>query len=331
MIDHDVTSYGHIVKLFLDGEPYGDLTRDDILDNITLSWLTNTGVSSARLYREYRGAFFNDFRTSVPAAVSVSLKRSTKLRGVGPSAPSAISSISTSPPRAATLPPGNSRSSSWKSCARVSDHFARRTRLHRRNFDRFFQFPTNLHNLRTACSLDKRFKAYSSYPRCRNVAKSGKAPGPNWLGRGSRAKGDQERTGNPHAGAPEREGRRNERMNQSASDAGGSALDRGDADGASRRGTRPGVLKETGGGCSPRAGDKRASTDASAVAERAEGRAGTGERLGHIRPSRVDGAGERDPIRLNEGVRPAGLIPSLICATRSFKGRDRPFFCQSTA
>ena len=29
MIDHDVTSYGHIVKLFLDGEPYGDLTRDD--------------------------------------------------------------------------------------------------------------------------------------------------------------------------------------------------------------------------------------------------------------------------------------------------------------
>jgi pimeloyl-ACP methyl ester carboxylesterase len=71
MIDHDVTSYGHIVKLFLDGVPYGDLTRDDILDNITLSWLTNTGVSSARLYREYKGAFFNDFKISVPAAVSV--------------------------------------------------------------------------------------------------------------------------------------------------------------------------------------------------------------------------------------------------------------------
>jgi hypothetical protein len=61
MIDHHVTSYGHIVKLFVDGEPYGDLTRDDILDNITLSWLTNTGVSSARLYVEYKGAFFNDF------------------------------------------------------------------------------------------------------------------------------------------------------------------------------------------------------------------------------------------------------------------------------
>src|SRR5207249_10376973 len=56
MVDHDVASYGHIVKLFVDGEPYGDLSRDDILDNITLSWLTNTGVSCARLYREYKGA-----------------------------------------------------------------------------------------------------------------------------------------------------------------------------------------------------------------------------------------------------------------------------------
>jgi pimeloyl-ACP methyl ester carboxylesterase len=71
LIDHDVASYGHIVKLFLDGEPYGDLTRDDILDNITLTWLTNTGVSSARLYVEYKGAFFNDYNIPVPAAVSV--------------------------------------------------------------------------------------------------------------------------------------------------------------------------------------------------------------------------------------------------------------------
>ncbi len=71
MIDHDVTSYGHITKLFVDGKPYGDLTRDDILDNITLSWLTNTGVSSARLYREYKGAYINDFNISIPAGVSV--------------------------------------------------------------------------------------------------------------------------------------------------------------------------------------------------------------------------------------------------------------------
>ena len=71
MIDHDVASYGHIAKLFVDGEPYGDLTRDDILDNITLSWLTNTGVSSARLYTEFKDGFFQDLSISVPAAVSV--------------------------------------------------------------------------------------------------------------------------------------------------------------------------------------------------------------------------------------------------------------------
>ena len=71
LIDHDVASYGHIAKLFVDGEPYGDLTRDDILDNITLFWLTNTGVSSSRLYVEYKGAFFNDYDISVPTAVSV--------------------------------------------------------------------------------------------------------------------------------------------------------------------------------------------------------------------------------------------------------------------
>jgi pimeloyl-ACP methyl ester carboxylesterase len=71
MIDHDVASYGHIARLFVDGEPYGDLTRDDILDNITLSWLTNTGVSSARLYTELKGGFINDLSISVPAAVSV--------------------------------------------------------------------------------------------------------------------------------------------------------------------------------------------------------------------------------------------------------------------
>ncbi|HEY2362057.1 MAG TPA: epoxide hydrolase [Candidatus Angelobacter sp.] len=71
MIDHDVASYGHIAKLFVDGEPYGDLTRDDILDNITLSWFTNTGISSARLYTELKGGFIHDLSISVPAAVSV--------------------------------------------------------------------------------------------------------------------------------------------------------------------------------------------------------------------------------------------------------------------
>jgi len=49
----------------------GALSRDDVLDNITLSWLTNTGMSSARLYTELKGGFINDLSISVPAAVSV--------------------------------------------------------------------------------------------------------------------------------------------------------------------------------------------------------------------------------------------------------------------
>jgi pimeloyl-ACP methyl ester carboxylesterase len=49
----------------------GELTRDEILDNITLYWLTNTGVSASRLYWEYKGGFFNTKGVSVPVAVSV--------------------------------------------------------------------------------------------------------------------------------------------------------------------------------------------------------------------------------------------------------------------
>ncbi len=49
----------------------GELTRDEILDNITLYWLTNTGVSSSRLYWEYKGGFFNAKGVSIPVAVTV--------------------------------------------------------------------------------------------------------------------------------------------------------------------------------------------------------------------------------------------------------------------
>jgi pimeloyl-ACP methyl ester carboxylesterase len=49
----------------------GELTRDEILDNITLYWLTNTGVSASRLYWEYKGGFFNAKGISIPVAVSV--------------------------------------------------------------------------------------------------------------------------------------------------------------------------------------------------------------------------------------------------------------------
>jgi pimeloyl-ACP methyl ester carboxylesterase len=49
----------------------GELTRDEILDNITLYWLTNTGVSASRLYWEYSGGFFNAKGVTIPVAVSV--------------------------------------------------------------------------------------------------------------------------------------------------------------------------------------------------------------------------------------------------------------------
>jgi pimeloyl-ACP methyl ester carboxylesterase len=68
IIDHDIRSYELITRVF-DGQTEG-LTRDDILENITLYWLTNTAVSSARLYWEYKGAFFSARGITIPVAVS---------------------------------------------------------------------------------------------------------------------------------------------------------------------------------------------------------------------------------------------------------------------
>ncbi len=52
MLDHDTDSYEKISRAFLDGQPAGNLTRDHIVDNITLYWLTGTGASAARSYWE---------------------------------------------------------------------------------------------------------------------------------------------------------------------------------------------------------------------------------------------------------------------------------------
>jgi pimeloyl-ACP methyl ester carboxylesterase len=68
ILDHDAASYALITRVF-DGQPEG-LTRDDILDNVTLYWLTNTAVSSARLYWEYKGGFFDVRNVTIPVAVS---------------------------------------------------------------------------------------------------------------------------------------------------------------------------------------------------------------------------------------------------------------------
>jgi pimeloyl-ACP methyl ester carboxylesterase len=69
LLDHDAKSLALIARAF-DGEPTG-LTPDDVLDNVTLFWLTNTAVSSARLYWEYKSGFFDVKGVALPAAVSV--------------------------------------------------------------------------------------------------------------------------------------------------------------------------------------------------------------------------------------------------------------------
>ena len=69
LLDHDARSLELIARSF-DGQTEG-LTPDDVLDNVTLFWLTNTGVSSARLYWENKLAFFSPKGVSVPVAVSV--------------------------------------------------------------------------------------------------------------------------------------------------------------------------------------------------------------------------------------------------------------------
>ena len=53
MLDHDTDSYIKISRAFVDGAPVGNLTRDNVLDNITLYWLTGTGASAARWYWEF--------------------------------------------------------------------------------------------------------------------------------------------------------------------------------------------------------------------------------------------------------------------------------------
>jgi len=73
MLDHDIRSYGMISRVF-DGKTEG-LTRDDVLDNVTLYWLTNTGISSARLYWDTTqvstgGGFFDVRGVTIPVAVS---------------------------------------------------------------------------------------------------------------------------------------------------------------------------------------------------------------------------------------------------------------------
>jgi len=70
MINHDASSYADIASAFA-GHPVGNLTGDEVLDNITFYWLTGTAISSARLYWENTFDFFGVKNVTIPAAVSV--------------------------------------------------------------------------------------------------------------------------------------------------------------------------------------------------------------------------------------------------------------------
>jgi len=70
LLDHDARSYEKMAHAF-EGRPEGGLTRDEILDNIMLYWLTNTGVSSARLYWEAKSVALNASESPLPVAMTV--------------------------------------------------------------------------------------------------------------------------------------------------------------------------------------------------------------------------------------------------------------------
>jgi pimeloyl-ACP methyl ester carboxylesterase len=75
LLDHDdgggQPAQSVVEALDRTGSDTGELTRDDLLDNITLFWLTKTGVSASRLYWEYKGGFWDAKGVSIPVAVSV--------------------------------------------------------------------------------------------------------------------------------------------------------------------------------------------------------------------------------------------------------------------
>jgi pimeloyl-ACP methyl ester carboxylesterase len=66
MLDHDADSYEKISKAFLEGEQTGNLSRDNILDNITLYWVTGTGASTSRIYWETSKAATASFKNPPP-------------------------------------------------------------------------------------------------------------------------------------------------------------------------------------------------------------------------------------------------------------------------
>jgi len=122
MLDHDARSYEDIARAF-EGDSVGNLTRDEVLDNITLTWVTNTGISSGRIYWENKLDGFDVKGVSVQAAVSVFPRELYQApRSWTESRPTPTSSTSTNSTRATTSRPGRSRTSSRWRCEPHSGH-----------------------------------------------------------------------------------------------------------------------------------------------------------------------------------------------------------------
>ena len=131
MLDHDTDSYYKISRAFVDGEPVGNLTRDNIVDNITLYWLTGTGASAARWYWEFgRAQAAAGAAGQAPPPVSVPVGFTTFPGEIFPAPRSWVERSYPNPPTstrstgAATSPPGKSRSCSPRRCAPRSNRSA---------------------------------------------------------------------------------------------------------------------------------------------------------------------------------------------------------------
>ncbi len=131
LLDHDTDSYYKISRAFVDGEPVGNLTRDTIVDNITLYWLTGTAASAARSYWEDARALAAALASGQPPpAVTVPVGFTTFPGEIWASPRSWVEAVYpglayfNEVDRAATSPPGRSRSSSPPSCGLHSAHCA---------------------------------------------------------------------------------------------------------------------------------------------------------------------------------------------------------------
>jgi hypothetical protein len=131
MLDHgDGTGQPGLVEQVLEGRLQSDLTRDDLLDNITLYWLANTGISAARLYWENKADFFDAKPITIPFAISVFPDELYQApRSWAERAYPKISSITTGSTEAATSRRGNSPTCSPPRCGPLSGHSASRAEV----------------------------------------------------------------------------------------------------------------------------------------------------------------------------------------------------------